>query len=353
MKKVISLFICVLMCVLNVTPALANIIGQTDNINIKRDDYAQEIIKTYIEVSTDASENDIFNLSQAYTVNNDEKNDNRIYFLFKNGICIGQLSVAFINNRFTSTFFSYDIPVITTAYKNSTSFSLWSKGESLFFVSENAINLLNGPSITSNKLVLPTDINSTYSMLNLSSISYLPSNETRVIDELILDVIYRSNYELSNGHGICWAACDASIGEYHTGTRLTAYQLYIYLSDLYNDQPEGNEQWKKRAIRYYGLTPVYQNNGLSLTTTLSRLNEGKPIHAGIERSSASTTHGVVICGYKTVNNSTNYCLKLMDPNVDANIWTEPMPYNASAADFVYTTTYTYVYDNWLNSMWVS
>lgn len=110
---------------------------------------------------------------------------------------------------------------------------------------------------------------------------------------------------------------------------------------------------EKKAIQYYGLTPVYRSYGLSLATAMSRLGEGKPIHAGIQKTGATTSHGVVICGYKTVYNGTNYCLKLMDPNVDADIWTEPMPYTASASDFVYTTTYAYVYDNWINSMWVS
>lgn len=251
MKKIICVFLCLMFCLSISFPVMANDFIQTDSISLERDSYAQEIIKTYIELSTDVLESDVLNISQAFAICNLEENYNRIYFLFKNNLCIGQLSVAYIDDRFTSTFFSYDIPVITDAYKNAVPFVLLADGESLFFVSQNSVDLLNGPSVNSeifDKLASTPNINNAFSTINLSSISCTISSEEEVLvsDELILDVIYRSNYELSTGTGICWAACDASIGEYYTGTRLTAYQLYTYLAELHNGQPEGNEIWKKR-----------------------------------------------------------------------------------------------------------
>ncbi len=361
MKKIISLLLSIILIMIASVTTMADDSNLLNSSSSGYDSYVQNIVHSYLDVAIDIDENDVIYLSQGFPINNSTSSI-RIYFLFKNDMCIGAIYVDHTGERYASTFYEYNISEVTSALNENESFAIIGFEESLLFVSPEQEKTIYGPEANFTIANRSNSSNYSFESLVLSPIEHTvyQENSSRVSDELYLDVLHRSNYTLADGTGICWASCAASLGEYYTGTTLTAYQLFIYLQDLYSGTPVGNRTWMLRSAQYYGLTGNYVYSGYAFTNVRNLLRNNKPIYAAIRRTVNLNTyeHAVIIDGYANVSGTTNYCYRMMDPNVNGHAWSEPLSQTATASDFEYiyynaTTGTIRDYTSWYNSMTIN
>lgn len=358
MKKFISLLLSIILIMVASVTTMADDSNLLNSSSSGYDSYVQNIVHSYLDVAIDVDKNDVIYLSQGFPISNSTSSI-RIYFLFKNDICIGSIYVDYTGERYASTFYEYNISEVTNALKGNKGFAIANSGESLLFISSEKTAVIYGPESNSVIISRYDASNNLLEKLTLSPIKYTVNqeNNSRVSDELFLDVKQIDNYTL-NGVGLCWAACAASLGEYYTDIDLEAIDVYTGLQGIYGGTPVGSRDWLLRSAQYYGLTGNYETSGYSFATVRSFLRNDKPIYAAIRRidnNNNTHAHAVVIDGYANVSGSTNYCYRMMDPNVDGHAWSEPISQSATASDFEYiyynaTTETIRDYTSWYNSM---
>lgn len=122
----------------------------------------------------------------------------------------------------------------------------------------------------------------------------------------------------NSSHYLCWAACIASIVRYKTSSysSLSATQVCYDLAANYPIPPCGyfSSNDIPQAFSIYGISYTYQSYGMVFNSMKTRINQSKPIYAGIVNSYGTSSHAVVICGYKETTDS-HYYIYLMDPNL--------------------------------------
>lgn len=355
MKKFISLLLSIILIMIASVTTMADDSNLSNSSSLGYDSYVQNIVHSYLDVAIDVDKNDVIYLSQGFPISNSTSSI-RIYFLFKNDICIGSIYVDYTGERYASTFYEYNISEVTNALKGNKGFAIANSGESLLFISSEKTAVIYGPKSNSVIISRYDASNNLLEKLTLSPIKYTVNqeNNSRVSDELFLDVEQVDN-DIVNGAGICWAACAASLGEYYTGVNLEAIDVYTGLQGIYGGTPIGVRLWMERAALYYNLTADYNMQEYSFSTVRNYIRNGDPIYItiyGYTSNQDECSHGVLIDGYANVSGTANYCYRLMDPNVSGHAWSEPFASNSVSSYFVYIhdgqTDYNYT--DWRASM---
>lgn len=342
MKKLLSIILCAIMLIAMASPAFANE-PINDNVNVGLEAYANEVIAEYIPISMEPiDETDTFFLTQGYRVINNPDPNSRTFFLFQNGKCMGKLVATYVNGEYASSFTPYEIPAVTEAYENNEPFALALEGYSIMLITAEKAEIISGSDELFAEIEIADDLqtsNTEYSVIICSAIANtFYGDSVNVADNVILNLPHVSNYTFPNGTGLCWAASISSICAYQTNTSpMSALDLYNALDEMYVGTPMGFDLWEKRAFAYFDISAKYDTS-LSFTQTATLLRADKPIYISLTDGN-SHYHGVALCGYINVPNSTSYKYKLMDPNVSSYGTTYVISTNSN--NFTYVGTYTY------------
>lgn len=314
-----------------------------DNVNVGLESYANEVIAEYIPISMETiDETDTFFLTQGYRVINNPDPNSRTFFLFRNGKCEGKLTASYVNGEYASSFTQYEIPAVTEAYENNEPFALALEGYSIMLITAEKAEIISGSDELFAEIEIADDLqtsNTEYSVIICSAIANtFYGDSVNVADNVILNLPHVSNYTFPDGTGLCWAASISSICAYQTNTSpMSALDLYNALDEMYVGTPMGFDLWEKRAFAYFDISAKYDTS-LSFTQTATLLRADKPIYISLTDGN-SHYHGVALCGYINVPNSTSYKYKLMDPNVSSYGTTYVISTNSN--NFTYVGTYTY------------
>ena len=342
MKKLLSIILCAIMLIATASSAFANE-PINDNVNVGLEAYANEVIAEYIHISVETiDEADTFFLTQGYRVINNPDPNSRTFFLFQNGKCMGKLVATYVNGEYASSFTPYEIPAVTEAYENNEPFALALEGYSIMLITAEKAEIISGSDELFAEIEIADDLqtsNTEYSVIICSAIANtFYGDSVNVADNVILNLPHVSNYTFPNGTGLCWAASISSICAYQTNTSpMSALDLYNALDEMYVGTPMGFDLWEKRAFAYFDISAKYDTS-LSFTQTATLLRADKPIYISLTDGN-SHYHGVALCGYINVPNSTSYKYKLMDPNVSSYGTTYVISTNSN--NFTYVGTYTY------------
>lgn len=330
------------MLIATTPPAFANE-PINDNVNVGLEAYANEVIAEYISISMEiVDETDTFFLTQGYRVINNPDPNSRTFFLFQNGKCMGKLVATYVNGEYASSFTPYEIPAVTEAYENNEPFALIANNYALVLVTPKKNVVINGNDEIFNKV---TKINSVQKRAAKYDkiIAYTLTNtfyrdSVTVIDDVILNLPHVSNYTFPNGTGLCWAASISSICAYQNNTSpMSALDLYNALDEMYVGTPVGNTWWEPLAFDYLGIDSR-TDSSLYFSRVAELLRKDIPIYVSLTDGN-SHYHGVALCGYINVPNSTSYKYKLMDPNVSSYGTTYVISTNNQ--NFTYVEGYTY------------
>ncbi len=365
MKKIMSLMLSALFAITLSMPAEAQeLFVEEKTSKMDPDLYASEIIHAYIDMNIkDVSKEDVFFLTQGFSVEGNTEPRNRTYFLFENEDCIGKLVVSFVNGEYISNFVLSDIPILSEAYKNNKGIILISDTESAYVATNSQIFCLYG--VLAGEYIDETCMNYTaknnsFSLINLNNIEYKISDTgMRAGNGRRLDIEFVDNDSLPEApNGICWIAVVSSIANYRTNSSYlySAENLYYAIYNTYHplvggEFPHGNETWIKYAYMYLGVTVQDYDDGMRYSAVKAKIDAGIPIHADITTATGSPSHSVAICGYQSASGA-GYFYILMDPNED-NYVTISLPSSGS-------TTFTYnpgnsnnnpIYTNWFRSFY--
>ena len=281
-------------------------------------------------------------MTQGYRVINNPDPNSRTFFLFRNGKCEGKLTASYVNGEYASSFTQYEIPAVTEAYENNEPFALALEGYSIMLITAEKAEIISGSDELFAEIEIADDLqtsNTEYSVIICSAIANtFYGDSVNVADNVILNLPHVSNYTFPNGTGLCWAASISSICAYQTNTSpMSALDLYNALDEMYVGTPMGFGLWEKRAFAYFDISAKYDTS-LSFTQTATLLRADKPIYISLTDGN-SHYHGVALCGYINVPNSTSYKYKLMDPNVSSYGTTYVI--STSNQNFTYVEGYTY------------
>ena len=281
-------------------------------------------------------------MTQGYRVINNPDPNSRTFFLFRNGKCEGKLTASYVNGEYASSFTQYEIPAVTEAYENNEPFALALEGYSIMLITAEKAEIISGSDELFAEIEIADDLqtsNTEYSVIICSAIANtFYGDSVNVADNVILNLPHVRNYTFPNGTGLCWAASISSICAYQTNTSpMSALDLYNALDEMYVGTPMGFDLWEKRAFAYFDISAKYDTS-LSFTQTATLLRADKPIYISLTDGN-SHYHGVALCGYINVPNSTSYKYKLMDPNVSSYGTTYVI--STSNQNFTYVEGYTY------------
>ena len=281
-------------------------------------------------------------MTQGYRVINNPDPNSRTFFLFRNGKCEGKLTASYVNGEYASSFTQYEIPAVTEAYENNESFALALEVYSIMLITAEKAEIISGSDELFAEIEIADDLqtsNTEYSVIICSAIANtFYGDSVNVADNVILNLPHVSNYTFPDGTGLCWAASISSICAYQTNTSpMSALDLYNALDEMYVGTPMGFDLWEKRAFAYFDISAKYDTS-LSFTQTATLLRADKQIYISLTDGN-SHYHGVALCGYINVPNSTSYKYKLMDPNVSSYGTTYVI--STSNQNFTYVEGYTY------------
>ena len=348
MKKLLSIILCAIMLIAMASSAFANE-PINDNVNVGLEAYANEVIAEYIHISVETiDEADTFFLTQGYRVINNPDPNSRTFFLFRNGKCEGELTASYVNGKYVSSFAPHEIPEITEVYESNEPFALIAENNSLILFTAHDSAVISGTNTQST-----TDykgIAADYQHIALSGgFNIEARDEALVADDVHLAVKCVSNDTDPNGNALCWAACSASLGQYHTGGALrTALQVYNYVCDrLDDDTVIGCINSIEEAMTMFNYSTTYLSKGMTLSTVQNKLRNNKPIIA-IIYGLGEEYHAVIICGYQA-SGSGRYCYEVMDPNEAHKKYTDTI-YSISTDVFPYVVD-SGTYLGWDSSIW--
>ena len=330
------------MVIATASPAFANE-PINDNVNVGLEAYANEVIAEYIPISMKTiDETDTFFLTQGYRVINNPDPNSRTFFLFQNGKCMGKLVATYVNGEYASSFTPYEIPAVTEAYENNEPFALALEGYSIMLITAEKAEIISGSDELFAEIEIADDLqtsNTEYSVIICSAIANtFYGDSVNVADNVILNLPHVSNYTFPNGTGLCWAASISSICAYQTNTSpMSALDLYNALDEMYVGTPAGNTWWEPLAFDYLGIDSR-TDGSLYFSRVAELLRKDIPIYVSLTDGN-SHYHGVALCGYINVPNSTSYKYKLMDPNVSSYGTTYVI--STSNQNFTYVEGYTY------------
>lgn len=334
----------------------------------KYEEYVSAMKEQYLNVvafNTDVDRNACAVYSQGYEILNDDDPYNRIYFLFVNDLCIGELTVTYENKEFASSFLPEELPEVSQAFKDQKEFALYSYKNTLVYCdNNNAITLYgenkgerllqsefnelkNSKDYSNKKYVIIQDSQS-YTIPVSTNIETMEADvgtqafgSTLTANYGMLDVPYVANSLDPDGDGVCWCAAISSIAAFRTQTNpLPSRTLYNRINSNYPGTPKGNEIYIPFGFEYYGLTHHYYSYGAKFDTVASIIRQRLPIYAGI--ASRNSAHAVVICGYQSAAGG-YYYYTIMDPNYSSKI---TISVSSTAVDFTYASPDGTTYTSW-------
>jgi len=286
-----------------------------------------------------------YSLSQGLEIVNSSDPNKRVYYLFCDNECMGELIVTLNGTEYVSSFMYGPLPAVTAAYRSGSPVSLYIEGNSCYLWTPNGTTQMSGPqtSISSTISTANPSLNLSPTVLSTTSLALETPAQTRSnssVETFRLDVpVVRNGTNPYNDGGLCWAACVASIGAYMTNTHpLTALEMFEWVDDEINpwgySYPTGIPRFVEPALELFDIEFSYLSSGLEWDDVELLLTHDIPIYASIQTSTGADSHGVVICGYQFVPGAK--LLYLMDPN---------MPYIVScykandSEDLTYPVTY--------------
>lgn len=353
MKKRLISFVLSITMMFMIFPSLS-LAYDSDSADMSYEEYAAHAIQRFIRFSDIDSANADFSMSQPLPVHNDNDNDdkNRAVFLFKDGVCIGEMMITRVDEQYVSSFMQSEFPAITEAAVNETPFSLVTSEESLWFISDTSREIIAGyKNDLSASALQEEDVTYEVQSLTLTPIS-LPDMEYTIQP---LSANYTLNVKLvgnanspDDGRGLCWAAAMASIIMYRTGRNgITATSLYSNLKSNYGGIPEGTCDWVSRAFSQYSLSYTHRHSGTNYETVKSIIeNNRRPIYCWLARTGGG--HSVVISGFDSGYGS--YFYRILDSNESSPVVVQ-VPSGASATNFTYAASYGYTYTKWICHMY--
>lgn len=305
-------------------------------------EYALGAAGSYVNMSdSDNIGSSSYSISNGYMVLGGGSVTGRAFFVFRNGVCIGQMNVAFADDHYASSYYSGELPLITDKYQNETPFALYNSGENLYLIDPNSSYVLRGDESETpffSSVVVKTPI--TTEQITLPEVT---SNSARSTTSKYLDVNIVANGLDPNNKGLCWAACVASIVMYRNSsyTNLSAlgvyYDYYIYYGE---NNFVGTSSVISNAFAMYNTSINYQSSGVTFAQVKSYINQNRPIWAGLLATAPNIDddrgHAVVICGYNT--DGAGYWYQLMDPNSSSYCYVSIT--NPNSSTFTYVPSYS-------------
>lgn len=157
------------------------------------------------------------------------------------------------------------------------------------------------------------------------------------------------NDKLSNGVGLCWAACGASIVNFIMGTNYSAKSMFDKVNAAISGTPAGTVRNMKSMLDVC-LLKYYQKSGkLTYDLVLDQHKKGSPIMCCIWGANTETGveggHVVVLCGSFHISESYGYVY--MDPNVHNKLVINYMNYaqiTSTSDDLYYFGGYEMFYN---------
>ncbi len=314
------------------------------------DRIASEEAVNYIMLTQGCVEDEVY-VSNGFEVLGES--DLKIYFVFVDNECLGELCVFDVNGELMSSYVELESSSISVLYENDIPFCLVNFEDTLYAysVSLGECFVVVGQGDDNQEKVLEKTY-STVSALEESQIE-LELLEISTKQKAEISATSANYYTLSvpivqnskvSGEGICWCASIASIGAYRTGTTaMTAKSLYNILDGKYDGTPIGDEEWEGYAFDYFDISYTHISTGLEYSYVVKALKWDRPIMASITSSNEECCHAIVICGYSTTTTDGYYYYQIMDPNVTNSYVTVKI--NSSSSTFGYTYG-SCVYTKW-------
>lgn len=312
-KRFVSLLVAVVMLVCMAPSAMAAVVnaGVTSD-SAARDEYAEEMARLYVSIKSESSLSQMY-LSQGFEIKNSDDENKRIYFVFDQDKCIGQMIVTYLDGRFASNYTHMNIPTISDAYNKQEKFSLVTQGQTLWYQSEEKTIALQNYGGT-NETTPPRSqraINRVEAIMLHEVLVEVSAYSDRYGSDFgssgaaawgHLDVPFVAN-ELSPDNvnvGLCWAASASSLVAYRKQTEpLTALEIYNELKANYNGIPAAS--WMDKIWTLYNVSVTEHSGGLLYDEVKGIIQDKKPIEVFIYSSNNILTayaHSVVLCGYQ-------------------------------------------------------
>ena len=322
----------------------------TDN-NLNNESYENYIMSVLPYYLTRIKKDDTnYYVSDGFDIHMDSDQNNKIYLVFEETECIGEIIVSTINGEFSSSFMQEQKGMLTKLYERKASLS--------FCIPDSrTLVLYDGAEMS----VLGTNTDEdSYTELEVETISSCPREHICLHPVSIDDTIGRSygsyfgsgvgmlyvpivgnapNY--NTGEWLYWAASSGSIVSYRNAITpaLDPYAVYyaIYYEGITN--PSGIHVGN--VFQHYNVSYIYIASGTNYNTVASIIASNRPIYAAISDSTGANNHAVVICGYQSAQGG-YYFYTLMDPNNTSYV-TVSVSYNSNSFNYPSNSgTYT----NW-------
>lgn len=360
MKKFVFMFLALAMCLSLSAPAFAAESIDDPNASISLVDYIEYANRELTSLSflpdVGLSLDELF-ISQPFEILNDNDDTNYAFFLFQSDHCIGELVVSHYTGSFSSSFLPEEMPLVSSAYTDSTPICLVSTGSSLLMCSDLECEVVVG-NLSYSDLPETAAIDEAVSCANMETVSLSsvsPVNEpipfTTPGASKILSVPHVDNVNISGG--ICWAAAAASIIAYRDPTwdGLTAMDVYDTVQ-LNGGDAVGSQKDVTLALKCYGITDYMAMYGsLQSFQVIDQIDADYPIYIAISGyrnyDGTDSYHAVTICGYEYQNSLNDYYV-IMDPNVDDKVY---ISINRSTNAFTYATSYGCTYTDWYRTVY--
>lgn len=352
-KRIVSVItVFVLMFVLftnTVTASSLDELSVYDEVN----QYIDSVLKDYLELEGYSS-GEIFYISNSFEVNifddNTIDSNREFFFIFKDNIVIGMITVGYFNNEYSSKYTRLNNEIIEELFISKTPFAVGYSSDNLFIY----YNDVFVPLCSSEE----ADIDSSTCDISIQTIlqnrnyRFVQSRST-VLFNKVLDVEYVSNdINPYTGAGLCWAATLAMKVNGHRDNvnPLSALVVLQLLRNKYESEygmPTGTPEWIMRGYGYFGIACTYVSDGLTASEVSNVINNDKPIDIGLKRNGGKAGHGVVIAGCTIYSNHAIYVIS--DCNIETGYQYQDVSYSAMSNpdSFIYYGQYTY--DDWYES----
>lgn len=278
-------------------------------------------------------------ISQGYKIQYSSPSTCRAFFVFEGKTCIGQITVAYLEDHFAASYSDGELPVVTKAYQNEKAFSLGRKGISaLLLISDGSVEIVQGNRIGWETDQMPdaeeysqnapqlirlsqfsdaTKLDETTPSEPKNTASTGSSEDDRA--EIMyadfsssLNVPYVANaISPDNNAGLCWAAATASLRRYYAGGTTTALQVYNTVKSRYYsgaNYPTGTRTDMVRSFTCYSLPLTMHDGATNFITVQSKIQSSKPVYCAIRNAALSLGHVVIISGCRISNNIGYYTI---------------------------------------------
>lgn len=353
--KVLSLVLCLSLVSACLTPAYAAAAGERVNL-AQYTDYANSLIPELSRLPDTNLPEAGLSLSQPLEILNNNDSTKRVFFLFHEDACVGELAVTRLGGEFAASFLAAELPQVSAAYAQEVPVCLVSEERALLLCTDAGTEVIVGKldqeaNVSRANVGQAVAVQARKEPLALSpaampagvQASELPEESCRAL------AVQHVNNMKVNGVGICWAAVAASIIMYLTPEKnLSAKTVYnMVWMDVYGakeeTRPSGMPSDALAGLSHYGVTYYKAIDAtMHYSVAVKHIDAGYPIYASLAGNS-SETHAVTVCGYKNMTGG-GKLYQLVDPNVEPPVW-------VTVSSNLYGLTYPTPYDNITWTSW--